>query len=325
MTTLDVIQGGEEGIALCLGPKPGESPKCGNEIPKVKRTLESGREVWALMYYPCPECGAAEEQTWGGARRLKAIRKAGITSQRDVHWTFHGLELQGNEDTGSFMHRLLTQQQRRLGVLNINAKPVDGIARWTRRPIASVYIGGNVGQGKTALACAMVDALLEPREVEERRRSDEELKAHFGGNWQNVPESRRWVSGRPQPRDVLYSTWRDLMWRITTKYKTLDRDAIGRVSRAGYLFIDDLGTWEGVDSKRKERATDAFEALLEYRYRNELPVVVTSNVPFADLRDRYGLRVADRLAEMIGTHHYQLRGPSWRQPPSPNPDGRNAR
>lgn len=72
-------------------------------------------------------------------------------------------------------------------------------------------------------------------------------------------------------------------------------EATGRERlRGARLVLDDLGT-EYVDGKGFMAAL--LDGVVDHRYANLLPTVVTTNLGPGDFRDRYGPRVADRLRE----------------------------
>jgi DNA replication protein DnaC len=78
---------------------------------------------------------------------------------------------------------------------------------------------------------------------------------------------------------------------------------------ADVLLLDDLGV-----AKPSEWTEEVTYRLLNHRYEQLLPTVVTSNLPVPKLRDVLGERVASRLAEMAAT--VVLDGPDRRRRPS---------
>lgn len=62
---------------------------------------------------------------------------------------------------------------------------------------------------------------------------------------------------------------------------------------ARLLFVDDLGA-----AKPSEFTEEINFRLINHRYENELPTLMTSNVETKHMRDRLGDRVTSRLAEM---------------------------
>jgi DNA replication protein DnaC len=75
----------------------------------------------------------------------------------------------------------------------------------------------------------------------------------------------------------------------------IDSEAeFGRYRDARLLLIDDLGA----DRKPTEFTEEVNFRLINHRYENHLPTLITSNVGPAELADRLGDRVTSRLAEM---------------------------
>lgn len=80
----------------------------------------------------------------------------------------------------------------------------------------------------------------------------------------------------------------------------LGEQALNLYLAADLLFIDDLGT-----SKRTEFAVETTRRIVEYRYSNRLPMILTTNLEFEasrpgdlDLPTALGARTASRLAEI---------------------------
>lgn len=75
--------------------------------------------------------------------------------------------------------------------------------------------------------------------------------------------------------------------------------AVGLYSGAPLLLIDDLGT-----AKRTEFTVETIRRVVEYRYSNNLPMIITTNLELAasrgglDLPGALGARTASRLAEV---------------------------
>ncbi len=65
------------------------------------------------------------------------------------------------------------------------------------------------------------------------------------------------------------------------------------LANADLLIIDDLGTEQSTDWSRTR-----IYNILDSRYRNELPLIVTTNLPLTELQNRYEKRTYDRLLEM---------------------------
>ena len=77
----------------------------------------------------------------------------------------------------------------------------------------------------------------------------------------------------------------------TSRYKA---DQIGPLEKVGLLVIDDLGMEYG-DERGSFLAT--LDGLINARYSAQLKTVITTNLPWAKFKKRYGERIADRLRE----------------------------
>ena len=73
-----------------------------------------------------------------------------------------------------------------------------------------------------------------------------------------------------------------------------DAEANGRLRRAPRLVIDDLGMEY---SDTKGYFSSLFDSLVNERYANCLPMVMTTNLGVDAFRARYGERIADRIRE----------------------------
>jgi DNA replication protein DnaC len=143
-----------------------------------------------------------------------------------------------------------------------NAHALEVCKAWTAKYPAvdgeGLAITGPVGTGKTHLAAAIVNAL------------------HDRGE------------------DVLFAYVPDLMadFRSAISSGGVDR-AMDRVTRAGVLVLDDLGA---------ERATEYVQEILpriiNRRYEDLKPVIVTTNLTPRELADQISQRAVSRLTEM---------------------------
>jgi DNA replication protein DnaC len=77
--------------------------------------------------------------------------------------------------------------------------------------------------------------------------------------------------------------------------KAKDLDGI---KKCQCLVIDDLGTEPTVTLNFGNADTPIID-IIEYRYDNRLPTIITTNLPAKDIRPKYGDRIADRFLEMM--------------------------
>lgn len=159
-----------------------------------------------------------------------------------------------------------------LGVTEWNRRLVAELRQWT--PDRSIYLCGPVGGGKTTLAAALVGD-----------------QARSGVASLYLPESDLWE-------------WMRAEWRGRAGGPSL----IVRLAGVQVLVFDDLGSTEQLHEWQR----DALETLVGRRYNAGMPLICTSNLTIPMLSDRYGERVASRLAEMCSRRQVLLRGFDWR-------------
>jgi len=70
------------------------------------------------------------------------------------------------------------------------------------------------------------------------------------------------------------------------------------LANADLLIIDDLGT-----EFKGEWSVSRVYSIIDSRYRNGLPLIITTNFTMQDLKARYGDRTHDRILEMCTPVH----------------------
>ena len=135
-----------------------------------------------------------------------------------------------------------------------------------------VYLQGDVGRGKTHLACAIFNNYV----------------------------------GQGRLRFIVVD---DLIRKIKASFSEGVEFNIASVMEADLLVLDDLGA---------EKTTDFVEGelynIINFRYTNKLPTIITSNIPWNDLQNKYemnGRRIASRISEMCGS--FNLNGQDYRR------------
>ena len=79
-----------------------------------------------------------------------------------------------------------------------------------------------------------------------------------------------------------------------TRWPRYDDGRMRELELAAALVVDDLG----MEYDDKHGAFRSFvDGLVNARYAKELPTVITTNLPAADFKARYGERIADRIRE----------------------------
>jgi len=308
---------GSQGLSL-VGPTEKPEPidcvgGCGKQIEWVPR-----KSFFVRGTNPCQHCASLERLVKRENVRAIALDRAKLPPKLRG-WSLDRLMLQeADEHPGDFMKRCRHTGNRPFGVLRANANAISELKDWTGG--GSAFLFGAVGCGKSTIAAAIAERLAVPADEGYRDRTDAELEAHFGDKWERIPKSRRRVRVLHQARDVLFIDEAELMARVRLSWSG-DRDPLKKVSAVGVLFLDDLGTEiAGKSEKAREVTVKAIERLISYRYDNELPTFITSNLDWEYVTETerpYGRRVASRLSEMVGGNYWHLRGPDWRNPPKP--------
>ena len=145
----------------------------------------------------------------------------------------------------------------------VGEKYCDNFKKCKEKGLGFLFIG-NPGNGKTYLSNCIANRLLE--------------------NY--IP--------------VISVSINSLLDRIRKTYNTWGQEAedeiIRRLSNADLLIIDDLGTEQLTDWSRSK-----IYNIIDSRYRNELPLIITTNKTIEDINEDYGKRTADRILEMCTT------------------------
>lgn len=123
----------------------------------------------------------------------------------------------------------------------------------------SLLLVGTTGTGKTHLAYGAIRSLI---------------GAEVGVRWQATTAADLYADLRPRTG---VDTERELR----------------SVSRCPLLILDDLGA-----ARTSEWTEEITYRLINHRYNEMLPTLITTNLPIRDLRTAVGDRVASRLAEM---------------------------
>ena len=137
---------------------------------------------------------------------------------------------------------------------------------------ASLYLYGDVGRMKTGLAYAAFRQRLEAQLCDGLFRTSTALLDAIRATFDHA-------EGAPRTSEVLAAA-----------------------ARAPLLLLDDLGA-----EKPSSWAVERLEALIDERYRDELPTIVTSNYDLAALGQRLSLRISSRLTDMCERGRWVVR------------------
>jgi len=173
-------------------------------------------------------------------------------------------------------HRFLHASFEGFHVVEKNRRAYEKCVKGAQNLDKGIFLYGSVGAGKTHLMIAMI------REMIERR------VATFD--------------------EINFVPILELLERVKASWESGQRSPIDALKRVPVLFIDDLGM-EVV----KDWAFQIFLNILTYRYNEDLPIYMSSNLTHDELLDRYGNAVFSRLAQMcelveIDSDDYRLGG-----------------
>ncbi|WP_219973659.1 ATP-binding protein [Rubrobacter xylanophilus] len=244
-------------------------PHCGRELqaewvefpPALQRKFGRPGEWY---YHPCtPECERKNERKeWELMRRnarIAALRERSGLSRRMKGYTLSGF----NPYVSPAAAKALEKVESYLKNWEENREQGRGL-----------YFCGGVGTGKTHLAVAVMNELIQ------RRR---------------VPS--------------LFVTVPELLDNLRGAYNDPGRDLdewMDAVKNAELLLLDDLGA-----EKANEWVRERLFVIINHRYRETLPTIFTSNIGPEELPRQLGERTASRIIAMC--EGVELEGPDYRE------------
>ena len=216
-------------------------------------------------YHPCtPECEKKNEQReWELMRRdarvASLLEKSGL-SKRFRRYTFDNFD----PSVSNNARKALQKAWAYLSDWEENKENGRGL-----------YFCGDVGAGKTHLAVAVMNELIQ------RKR---------------VPS--------------LFVTVPELLDNLRGAYNDPGRDLdewMAAVKNADFLVLDDLGS-----ERPTEWVQERIFVIVNHRYRGALPTVFTSNIGPKDLAEQLGERTASRIIAMC-KEGIELEGQDYRK------------
>lgn len=153
----------------------------------------------------------------------------------------------------------------------------------------SLFLTGIPGSGKTHIACAL-------------------LNEWFAGSFTLSGEGVPYPANRPP----LFLPAVELLLEIKASWHSeenlmaeSENDLLARHTRAPLLVLDDLGAEKISDWSRQ-----VVYLLIDRRYRDMMPTIITSNLSLEDLARQLDERIASRICEMGIV--VVLEGKDWR-------------
>ena len=153
-----------------------------------------------------------------------------------------------------------------------NKSTVEYARKIVSQEIGGLIITGPVGTGKTHIIIAALND-IEAAHLPVLRELEDGLESYS--------PVRRYV----------YWKANDLANAVRSSVADVT-DPVGDANRADVLFIDDLGT--EYEKAGSDFIWVALQAIFDYRWENEKPIMVTTNLDAPELAKRYGDRVLSR-------------------------------
>lgn len=112
---------------------------------------------------------------------------------------------------------------------------------------------------------------------------------------------------------IIFSTSSELIQKIRDSYDSdmiNEREIMNNYQEVPLLIIDDLGT-----EKASEWQKEKMYLILDHRYRELLPTIITTNLTTKELKDQVSERVVERIIEAAGEGKYlwKFQGKSYRK------------
>lgn len=140
---------------------------------------------------------------------------------------------------------------------------------------------GTVGSGKTHLAAAVANAVISGLRIDDRE----------------AEEVGKCGKYEKDTTPVIFVSTVDLLSRLRSNFdkKSADRDSdlMERVKSVPLLILDDFGAEKGSDW-----VSERLFEIIDHRYSEVLPTVLTTNATPEELKKQVGDRTFDRIKEM---------------------------
>gem|GEM_PF-2294219 len=214
----------------------------------------------------CPKCVQAKReqklQKKIEKRASEIIEQAGIPLNSIGH-TFSQADRSKSIKQTAIIERLITYIQ-------------DITARGDSTGAKNIMLSGNMGTGKTYFASILLQNII-VRACEKALSDESNIRFKGGLAIQFISEQAL--------QSAITATWSDKSETTKQLYERLSSKAI--------LCIDDVGTV----SSTQTHLLDAYAAILDERYKRNLPTIITSNMTHEGLKLAIGARAADRFLE----------------------------
>jgi len=253
--------------------------KCGKEFEAL---IANCNGVDKPHVTECPECRQKQRDEEIKQRALKELAEA----KEEVRESWYD----ECNIPAMFVDKTFDNFNRKL-----QSKAFDIMKGYSGRSI--VLLSPNVyGVGKTHLVCALANHILSTKETARLRRDSYSVirckcPVYFTTETQLLSQIRNTYNRRPEQEGEIEED----IYRQLDRYPLLIIDDIGKVHPRDYSFL------QGV-----------YYRIIDWRYVNEEPIILTTNLNYDELETHIGGACADRLHEMAGDNFVKMGGKSYR-------------
>jgi len=160
-----------------------------------------------------------------------------------------------------------------------------------------LYLYGGVGTGKTFTAYALYRMWEEQRDAE-KQKEKEDIDTKLNASDDTIVLN----ATKPRPSGEFWNMTR-LLYELRKEVRKPSDQSLSDnlILHKNLLFIDDLGA-----EKVTEWVEEVIYLIINTRYENNIPIVITSNYPLSKVAELVGDRVASRIKEMC--HVVEIKG-----------------
>ena len=159
---------------------------------------------------------------------------------------------------------------------------------------------GVYGVGKTHLVCALINQIVETEEqayITGFRIVKRQCPVYF-------------ISENELLRRIRNTYNRSNAHNDDEHYEETEENVYNKLARLDLLIIDDVGK---VRAKDPSFLQGVYFNIIDQRYNGSAPIILTTNLDFAELENHIGGACADRLREMCGKNFVKMAGKSYRR------------
>lgn len=271
---------------------------CGESFTAYIKVVDGQDELGGFEY--CPKCREAKEHEWVKGEVLKALpvlREKGL-----ARWT------QDCNLPAKFLSKTFDNFEK-----SLQPKAFNVMSKFDKKQ-SIVLLSPNVyGVGKTHLVAALINKTYLVAENTAEVIQTDYLAFSEDGSPVNIRRHRCPVYFTVE--NVLLSRIRQTYNRNskydnTEEYEETEEDVYRQLSQYQLLVIDDVGK---VRPKDFGFLQGVYFRIIDHRYSNDMPIILTTNLDYAELENHIGGACADRLREMCESNFVRMTGKSYRQ------------